>query len=71
MENIPEQLRQRLIEAGYDRVERLPNVAVRTEWASVQNDCRFSNPDLNEVINALFPVPQPGKSFFDLIHCFQ
>ena len=65
MERIPEQLRQRLVQDGYDRVERLPNIAVRTEWVDVKRDCGFSNPELNEVINALFPAPTPsGISFF-------
>lgn len=68
MERIPEQLRQRLVQVGYDRIERLPNNAESSRWNDVRVDCGLSRPELKEVINALFPAPTPSGilySFFD------
>ena len=79
MERIPHELREKLAQAGYDSVEAFPNVASRSEWSHVQVDCGFTNPQLNKVINALFPAPNPSGislfitnsvSFFYLTRCF-
>jgi hypothetical protein len=65
MERIPQQLHQRLIQAGYDSVEALPNEKSDARWKDVRSDCHFSGPELNKVINALFPAPTPsGISLF-------
>lgn len=68
MERIPEQLRRILIQAGYNRIEHLPNNPDSTRWNDVRNDCHFSRPEMNEVINALFPAPIPSGNSF--IHSF-
>lgn len=39
MENIPEDLRQKLIQAGYNRVQRLPNIRETQDWNNVQANC--------------------------------
>jgi hypothetical protein len=60
MERIPEQLHQRLIQAGYDSVEALPNEKSDARWNNVMTRCGFNDPELNKVINALFPAPTPS-----------
>eukprot|EP01040_Poterioochromonas_malhamensis_P011246 gene11246-12253_t len=44
MDNIPEDLRQRLIHGGYDRIGRLPNEKNDARWNDVRTDCGFSRP---------------------------
>jgi hypothetical protein len=69
MERIAGQLRQRLIQAGYDRIERLPNEKNDLRWNDVRSDCELSRPEMNEVINALFPAPAPsGKAVQFIIY---
>ncbi len=63
MENIPDELRQVLLNAGYNLRNTLPNNAESARWAGVKADCNLTNPQLNQIINALFPEPQPqGKT---------
>jgi hypothetical protein len=57
MERIPQDLRQRLIQAGYDTVDALPNVRDTEDWNNVRVNCGFTDPQLNRVKNALFPAP--------------
>ena len=58
---ISEDLLERLTAVGYTTRDTLPNVREKTQWADVAVDCNFSNPQLNRLINALFPVQ--GKSY--------
>jgi hypothetical protein len=64
---VGEQLRQRLIQAGYDRIERLPNEKNDPRWNDVRSDCELSRPEMNEVINALFPAPTPSCICFSFL----
>ena len=70
MDNIPEQLRQRLIQADYDRVSRLPNEKNDPRWNHVMTRCGFSDPELNKVINALFPAKPQGIFILFPFHRF-
>ena len=71
MDRIPEALRERLIQAGYDSVESLPNEKNDLRWNNVMTQCAFSDPELNKVINALFPAPAvPGFLFIRLTLMF-
>ena len=56
-----EDLRRRLVDAGYANTRRLPNTSDPTRWVNVANNCSFTDPELNEIINDVFP-PQQGKS---------
>ena len=69
MDRIPSELRDILIEHGYDTVEILPNNSESTRWANVQQDCGLSNPALNKVINAIFPGNNINSTpLFNLFH---
>jgi hypothetical protein len=43
MERIPEELRLRLIQAGYDSVDTLPNEKSDSRWMNVRTICGFSD----------------------------
>lgn len=49
MERIPEQLRQRLIQAGYDSIDVFPNNPESSRWNIVMTRCSFSDLELNIV----------------------
>jgi hypothetical protein len=53
---IPEQLQSKLAAAGYTR-DNLPNTRETKDWSIVQTDCNFSNPELIQLKNVLFPTP--------------
>jgi hypothetical protein len=64
MEKIPENLKQCLIEMGYDAINKLPNNPDSTRWDKVQAECNFSTPQMNQVINALFPPSTPTGIYY-------
>lgn len=56
---IPENLKERLIQAGYDSIDSFPFTPDSSRWEMVKQDCSFTNPDVNRVILALFPHTAP------------
>lgn len=53
-DSIPEPIRAKLIQGGYDSVDTLPSDTESRYWDSVKSDCGLTNPQINKVINAIF-----------------
>jgi len=60
METIPEPIRVKLVEGGYDSLNKLPNNENVDRWNRVQNGCGLTNSEIDELMNIRFPVQQ-GK----------
>ena len=63
MDRIPTTLRDSLTANGFVDRNDLPNVRDPMLWRDIREVCGFSIPELNNVINALFPVE--GKSYYN------
>ena len=44
-----------LVRKGYRALKNFPSSAESSRWNDLKDDCRFSNAQRNEVIDALFP----------------
>ncbi len=55
MDNIPEDIRQRLATHGYTDIPSFPNNPNSVRWDIVKTECGLSNPDINRIISAIFP----------------
>lgn len=58
MDTIPQPILGKLIDGGYDSVDKLPNVDKRDRWKGVKKDCRLTGPELTQLLNNRFPVQQ-------------
>eukprot|EP01038_Epipyxis_sp_PR26KG_P017366 gene17366-23987_t len=58
METIPEPIRVKLVEGGYDSFNKLPNNENVDRWNRVQNGCGLTNSEIDELMNIRFPVQQ-------------
>ncbi len=58
METIPEPIRRKLIDSGYDSLDKLPNDKDVNRWNRVQTRCVLDDPEVDQVMNIRFPVQQ-------------
>lgn len=62
MNKIEKVTREKLEIAGYRIIDDLPNTSELSRWNNIQIDCNFSNPQLNRLINSVFPPKAPIES---------
>jgi hypothetical protein len=58
MESIPEPIRGKLVAAGYDSFDKLPNNENVDRWNRVQTRCGLDDPELDQLLNIRFPTQQ-------------
>ena len=57
MDDIPAELKNKLIEQGFNNLNTLPNVRESGDWNAVRTACNFSIPQLMALKNHLFAAP--------------
>ena len=57
MESIPEPIHGKIVGAGYDSFDKLPNDKVMDRWREVEIDFGLTGPELTQLMNIKFPVP--------------
>jgi hypothetical protein len=58
MLTIPKPIRGKLVGAGYNSFDKLPNDKSMDRWRDVKTECGLTGPELTQLMNIIFPVQQ-------------
>jgi hypothetical protein len=62
---LEEELVRKLVEAGFNHSNYLPNRLDHIDWRMVQSECGLTGPQLIRIKNVLFPPPSTGEQPVD------
>lgn len=67
MDSIREKIQNKLATKGYTALYMLPNDRALPRWERLQQLCKLTDPELDHLMNIIFPVGKPLQRWYQVI----